>query len=82
MDFLASNDDLDTSQLNWTLEAVKVDYDANRLAAAPPVGALVSRDFTELPTGLDPIVHQLATAGHRRGVDPLREGGGAPAVVP
>ena len=34
MDFLASNDDLDTSQLNWTLEAVKVDYDANRLARA------------------------------------------------
>ena len=27
MDFLASNDDLDTSQLNWTLEAVKLDYD-------------------------------------------------------
>ena len=64
------------------LTAVKVDYDANRLAEAPPVGALVSRDFTDLPTGLDPIVQQLADAGHRRGVDPLREGGGAAAVVP
>jgi transglutaminase-like putative cysteine protease len=61
MDFLASNDDLDTSQLNWSMQAVKVDYDVNQLAQAPPVGALVSRDFTELPTGLDPIVKQLAT---------------------
>ena len=61
MDFLASNDDLDTSQLHWTLQAVKVDYDVNRLAEAPPVGALVPRDFTDLPTGLDPIVRTLAT---------------------
>ena len=61
MDFLASNDDLDTSQLNWSLEAVKLDYDANRLADAAPVGALVSRDFTILPKGLDPIVRQYAT---------------------
>jgi transglutaminase-like putative cysteine protease len=61
MDFLASHDDLDTSQLHWTLDAIKVDYDVNRLAEAPPVGALVSRDLTDLPTGLDPIVRQLAT---------------------
>ena len=60
MDFLASNDDLDTSQLNWTFGAVKVDYDVNRLAEAPPVGALVSRDFIDLPEGLDPIVRQIA----------------------
>ncbi len=60
MDFLASNDDLDTSQLNWSLRAVKVDYDADRLAEAPPVGALVSRDFTELPAGIDPVVRQMA----------------------
>ena len=60
MDFLASDDDLDTSQLTGRCEAIKVDYDANRLAAAPPVGALVSRDFTELPSGLDPIVGELA----------------------
>ncbi len=61
MDFLASNDDLDTSQLNWNFDGVKVDYDVNRLAAAPPVGALVSREFTDLPKGLDPIVKQYAT---------------------
>ena len=82
MDFLASNDDLDTSQLSWNLEAVKVDYDVNRLAEAPPVGALVSRDFTDLPTGLDPMVRTLANAGHRQRADPLREGSGAAAVVP
>ena len=61
MDFLASNDDLDTSQLNWSLTGVKIDYDANRLAAAPPVGALVSRDYTDLPNGISPVIHQLAT---------------------
>jgi transglutaminase-like putative cysteine protease len=61
MDFLASNEGLDTSQLNWDLEAVKLDYDVNSLAAAPPVGPLVSRDLTDLPPGLDPIVKQLAT---------------------
>ncbi|WP_028650611.1 transglutaminaseTgpA domain-containing protein [Nocardioides halotolerans] len=61
MDFLASNDDLDTSQLNWTLQSVQLDYDVNKLAEAPPVNALVSRDFTDLPTGLDPLVKKLAT---------------------
>jgi transglutaminase-like putative cysteine protease len=61
MDFLASHDDLDTSQLSWGLTAVKLDYDANRLAAAGVAGALVPRDYTDLPTGIDPIVRQLAT---------------------
>jgi transglutaminase-like putative cysteine protease len=60
MDFLASHDGLDTSQLHWSLTGVKIEYDANRLAAAPPVGALVSRDFTELPPGLDASIRQLA----------------------
>ncbi len=60
MDFLAGDDDLDTSQLNWTFEAVEVEYDVNRLAEAPPVGALVSREFTDLPAGLDPIVRKWA----------------------
>jgi transglutaminase-like putative cysteine protease len=60
MDFLAGNDSLDTSQLHWSLTGVKVDYDANRLASAPPVGALVADSYTDLPTGLDPIVSQLA----------------------
>ena len=36
MDFLASDDDLDTSQLDWSMEAVKIDYDANRLAERSP----------------------------------------------
>jgi transglutaminase-like putative cysteine protease len=60
MDFLASNDDLDTSQLNWDFEGVKLDYDPNRLATAGPVGPLVPREYTDLPGGLDPMVKQLA----------------------
>ena len=43
---------------------------SNRLAEAPPVGALVSRDFTDLPTGLDPIVRAAGPAGHLRGAAP------------
>jgi transglutaminase-like putative cysteine protease len=61
MDFLAGNNSLNTSQLTWDLEGVKVDYDVNRLATAPPVNTLVSRDLTNLPSGLDPIVRRLAT---------------------
>jgi len=60
MDFLASNDHLDTSQLSWTVESVKVGYDVNRLAQAPPAGPLVARTFTDLPPGIDPIVRQYA----------------------
>jgi transglutaminase-like putative cysteine protease len=62
MDFLAGNKNLDTSQLNWSLEGVKLDYDVDRLASAPPAGALVSNDLTDLPDGLDPMVAKLATS--------------------
>jgi transglutaminase-like putative cysteine protease len=61
MDFLAGNDDLNTSQLHWTLNGVKLDYDVNRLADAPPAGPLVNREFTQLPTSLDPMVRSLTT---------------------
>jgi transglutaminase-like putative cysteine protease len=61
MDFLAADDNLDTSQLSWSLRAIKLDYDANRLASAGPIGALVPREYTELPTGINPIVRQYAT---------------------
>jgi transglutaminase-like putative cysteine protease len=60
MDFLASDNDLDTSQLTWRFDAVRLHYDANRMALAGPVGALVPRAYTELPANLNPIVHQLA----------------------
>lgn len=60
MDFLASTDDLDTAGLTWTFTAIKLGYVTNRLAAAPPPGALVSREYTELPEDLDPMVAQLA----------------------
>jgi transglutaminase-like putative cysteine protease len=66
MDFLASSDGLDTSQLHWDVEGVKLEYDVNRLAAAPPVGPLVSREFVDLPRELDPLVRTLTnqvTAG-------------------
>ncbi|HET6938797.1 MAG TPA: DUF3488 domain-containing protein, partial [Nocardioides sp.] len=60
MDFLASSDGLDTSQLHWDLEGVKLDYDVNRLADAPPAGPLISREYIDLPTDLDPMVRTLS----------------------
>ncbi|MXG90826.1 transglutaminase family protein [Nocardioides flavescens] len=59
MDFLASDDDLDTRSLSWSLTAVKLDYDANDLADSGPAGALVSRDFTEVPDDIDARVQQI-----------------------
>jgi transglutaminase-like putative cysteine protease len=61
MDFLASNDGLDTSQLHWSLQGVKLGYDVNRLADAPPAGPLVNKEFVDLPTDLDPMVRDLTT---------------------
>jgi len=59
MDFLASDDDLDTRSLSWSVKALKLDYDANELADSGPAGALVSRDFTEVPDDIDPVVQQI-----------------------
>lgn len=59
MDFLASEDDLDTGGLSWDFEAVKLQHDATRLASSGTVGAIVPRDYTMLPTDMDPIVRQL-----------------------
>jgi transglutaminase-like putative cysteine protease len=59
-DFLASDEDLDTSGLDWSFTAVKLDLDATQLALAASSAGLVSEEFTELPDGLDNIVRELA----------------------
>ena len=64
MDFLAGDDDLDTSGLNYTLTGVDLDLDG-RAGRAPPVGAPVSRDFTDLPDRAPTRSQQPRLAGHR-----------------
>ena len=59
-DFLASDDDLDTSGLEWEFTSVELSLDASELALAPPSSGLVSEEFTDLPSGLDDEIRQLA----------------------
>ena len=59
MDFLASEDGLDAKDMSWSLTAVELDYDANRLALAGPVGALVGRELIDLPDDLNPLVARM-----------------------
>ena len=58
-DFLASDDDLDTSGLEWDFTAVELDLDATELALAAPTSGRVSEEFTELPSELDDEVRRL-----------------------
>jgi transglutaminase-like putative cysteine protease len=73
MDFLAGSKDLDTSQLHWSLQGVKLDYNVNRLASAPPVGPLVSHEFLDLPTDLDPMVAETARQVTSRAASPFEK---------
>ena len=60
MDFLASDDDLDTSGLRYDFTAVRLSLDADALARARSTGGLVGSQFTELPDGISPMVRNLA----------------------
>jgi transglutaminase-like putative cysteine protease len=60
MDFIASDDNLSTASLQYTMTAVDLDLTSKRLAdAATPTGK-VSDTFTKLPKDLPPIVRDLA----------------------
>ncbi|MBJ7359120.1 DUF3488 and transglutaminase-like domain-containing protein [Nocardioides sp.] len=59
-DFLASDKGLDTAGLDWELTSVELDLDANDLAVAASSTGLVSDEFTDLPSGLDDEIRQLA----------------------
>jgi transglutaminase-like putative cysteine protease len=60
MDFLASDDDLDTSGLTWDFTSVRLSLDADALARSRPSGTAVGKQFTELPPGISSIVRNLA----------------------
>lgn len=58
-DFLAGDDDLDTSGLSWSFTSVDLDLDANELALAPSSAGQVSEELTDLPSGIDDEIRQL-----------------------
>jgi transglutaminase-like putative cysteine protease len=59
MDFLASDDDLDTRSQSWSLTAIKLKYDPNALAESGAAGGLISPDFLDVPDDIDASVEQL-----------------------
>ena len=66
-----------------TSTAVELDLDAERAGARRRRPAhWSSASSPSCPPGSTTIVRQLATRGHRRGTDPLREGGRAAELVP
>jgi len=58
-DFLAGDDELDTSGLEWSFTGVELELDANQLAVAATSAGLVDEEFTTLPDDLDPLVREL-----------------------
>ena len=60
MDFLASDDDLDTQELDWTFTSVQLSLDADALARARSTSGLIGTQFTEVPDGINPMVRNLA----------------------
>ena len=60
MDFLASDKNLTTAGMSYSMTGVKLDIEAAALARATSSSGLVSRDYTELPPGMPTIVRQLA----------------------
>ncbi|MBF4160613.1 transglutaminase domain-containing protein [Nocardioides sp. CBS4Y-1] len=59
-DFIASDDDLDTAGLSYTMDAVDLDLTPRRLEAAPLTSDEVPAAYTQLPSDLPPIVSELA----------------------
>jgi len=62
MDWLATDDDLTTAGLSYTMTGVDLDLSADALVDAPSSVGMVSSDFTELPQGLPPVIRQLASS--------------------
>lgn len=60
MDFIASDDDLDTAGISYSMTAVELQLRGNALADAQPSTVGVSDEYTELPSGLPALVRDLA----------------------
>jgi transglutaminase-like putative cysteine protease len=72
MDFLASEDDLDTAGISYAMTAVDYDFRPDDLRVAPLEEDQVSDEVTALPESLPSIVSQLArgvTSGQRTAYD-------------
>ena len=62
MDFMASDDDLTTQGISYSMTAVVPELSAQAMASSSALTDLAGTQFTQLPPGLPAIVRQLATA--------------------
>ena len=60
LDFLAADDDLDTSGLTYTFTSVALDLDSQMLADAASAAGEVDSSYRDLPTDLPTLVDNLA----------------------
>ncbi len=60
LDFLAADDDLDTSGLTYTFTSVALDLDGQMLADAASAAGEVDSSYRDLPTDLPTLVDNLA----------------------
>jgi transglutaminase-like putative cysteine protease len=60
MDFIAADDSLDTSGLDYSMTSVHLDLSPAQLADSATLSSSVSQDFTELPDSLPDSVRELS----------------------
>ncbi len=60
MDFIASDDDLTTAGLSYTMTAVDLDLSGSALSRASPSTTEVDDEYTELPSSVPATVSELA----------------------
>lgn len=60
MDFLAADDDLDTRGMDYTLTALEPEYGNDGRYFRDPAGGAVPDELLELPSGIPPLVRDLA----------------------
>lgn len=60
MDFLAADDDLDTRGMDYTMTAVEPEYGTDGRYFRDPAGGAVPDELLELPSGIPPLVRDLA----------------------
>jgi transglutaminase-like putative cysteine protease len=62
MDFIASDDDLTTAGIDYTMTAIEPDLEARALAASTTTDDDVSSEVLDLPPGVPSLVRELALA--------------------
>ncbi|WP_370248649.1 DUF3488 and DUF4129 domain-containing transglutaminase family protein [Nocardioides sp.] len=72
-DFLAAEDDLTTAGLDYTMTAVTLDYDEERLSTETARAGGLPAELTALPAALNPQIARLAATVTRDADTPFRK---------